>query len=355
MTQCAIPDQSQDPADFYGLLHDAAVGYKRFQALQAALQAGVFQETAQACENDALASSLNLDPELTAALCALLAQMGLLERTAKGWRRTSVAESFLDLHSSFYQGEVVCCIQDDLNLWAKLKDILRSGPVDLSREQVFQGSFLDALARESLLGEVQKTMDLVAATPGFRQARTALDLGGGHGLYAIALCQRNPMLEAVIFDRSASKAAAMAYMREFGAGRVTFQAGDLFADDWGREYDLVFFSYNPGGKQINILEKIHRSIAPGGLFVTKHAFYGRQEGSKDALLDLEWLMTCFPGIDKDRHVYRFQDDLSFEEYLAFLKEKYELLSITEAREFSPPALGKFGDRLDSRLIIARKR
>jgi spermidine synthase len=35
----------------------------------------------------------------------------------------------------------------------------------------------------------------------------------------------------------------------------------------------VIFSYNPGGKNERILEKIHRCLKPGGLFVTKHAFY----------------------------------------------------------------------------------
>jgi predicted O-methyltransferase YrrM len=356
MPQQPLPDLPPvNPAPLYDLLHAAAIGNKQFQALRAALNLNLFERLEKECEDSALASSLNLDPVLTSSLCALLVEMGLVERKANTWQRTDLAACFLDSRSPFFQGEVLRCMEDDLTLWAGLEDHLRRGPMDISKEKLFQGNFLDALASESLLGEVQKTTDLVASTPGFMQARRALDLGGGHGLYALALCERNPALRAIVFDTPAVCSAAEANIQTFGADRVTTKAGDLFQDDWGTGYDLVFFSYTPGGKQAGILRKIHDSLASGGLFVTKHAFHGSREGSKDALIDLEWLLTRFPGIGKERNVYRFDGDLSREEHLAFIIEHYELLSLSEAREFAPPALGKFGDRLDSQLIIARKR
>jgi predicted O-methyltransferase YrrM len=356
MTQQSLPDPAPvDPTPLYDVLHSASVGIKRFQALRAALRLGLFERLEEACDDVTLAGELGLDPVLTSAFCALLADMRLLIHKGKAWQRTQVATCFLDSRSPYYLGEMLRCMADDISLWEGLENLLRNGPLDLSKEQVFQGSFLEALARESLLGEVQKTADLVAAMPGFASARRALDLGGGHGLYAMALCERNPTLRAIVFDTPTACAATKAYIREFGAERMTAQAGDLFQDDWGADYDLVFFSYNPGGKQKRILQKIYASLAPGGLFVTKHAFYGTREGSKDALLDMEWLLTRFPGIGKAPNVYRFAGDLSREAYLAFLIEHYELLLLSEARQFAPPALGRFGDRLDSHLIICRKR
>jgi hypothetical protein len=356
MTQQRLPDLPPvDPAPLYALLHAAFTGNKRLQALRTALCLDLFEHLEKECAGEELASSLNLDPILTSSLCALLAEMGLVERKGNAWRRTDLAACFLDSRSPFFQGEVLRCMEDNLDLWAGLEDLLRHGPIDISKEQVFQGSFLDALASESLLGEVQKTAELVASTPGFAQVRRALDLGGGHGLYALALCEQNPELRAIVFDTPAACGVAQAYIQKFSADRVTTKAGDLFQDDWGTGYDLVFFSYTPGGKQARILRKIHTSLASGGLFVTKHAFHGGREGSKDALIDLEWLLTRFPGIGKERNAYCFTGDLSREEHLAFIIEHYELLSIFEAREFAPPALGKFGDRLDSQLIIARKR
>jgi len=344
-----------DGAPLYAQLRTAAEGVKRFHALRAALDTGLFDALREPRTGAALAESLGFDPAITEAVCALLAEMGLLERTADGWRRAGLADVYLTPSSPQYQGEVLRCMEEGFALWARLPELLRQGPLDLANTQVFKGNFIEALAREGLLREVQKSADAIAAAPGFHYARLALDLGGGHGLYAQALCERGPDLRAVVLDTPAARPVFDAFSREFGYERVEYRAGNLFQDDWGSGYDIIFFSYNPGGKQERILRRIHDCLAPGGLFVTKHAYYNEAEGSKSPLLDLEWLLTRFPGIGKQPNVYRFAGELSRERFLEFLLPRYELLSVLDAPAFTSPDLSKFGDRLDTQLIIARKR
>jgi hypothetical protein len=344
-----------DGARLYDQLRAASEGIKRFHALRTALGAGLFEHLERPAAAPALAAARGLDPVLTEALCALLGEMGLLRREAEGWRRTELAALYLDPRSSLFQGEVLRCMEEGFDLWRRLPELLRQGPVDMAREQVFKGNFIDALGREGLLREVHACAEAIAAAPGFDTARLALDLGGGHGLYAWALCERNPGLHAVVLDTPGTQPVFESFADEFGYQRMQFRPGNLFRDDWGRGYDLIFFSYNPGGKQRSILERIHQALAPGGLFVTKHAYYNAAEGSKSPLLDLEWLLTRFPGIDKQPNVYRFANEMPREEFLPFFLERYELLAHLDARQFASPDLGKFGDRLDSQIIIGRKR
>ena len=78
------------------------------------------------------------------------------------------------------------------------------------------------------------------------------------------------------------------------------------------------------------------------------------EGSKSRLLDIEWNSPRFEGTGKGRNSYRFLDDLSFEEFIELMEEWFQVLQIVEAPLFATPALETFGDRLDSKILIAKK-
>ncbi|MGE4551485.1 MAG: methyltransferase, partial [Desulfovibrionaceae bacterium] len=233
----------------------------------------------------------------------------------------------------------------------------RSGPLNPVAEGLFGGAFLPALAAEALSGEARRTADRLLETPGFDAVDDVLDLGGGHALYALALAARLPGLRAEVLDLPSARPLAEGHIRRFGGGdgRVRFRAGDIFHADLGRGRQAVLLFYSPGGKRPDLLERIHACLAPGGFFVSKHAFYAADEGRKDPLLDLEWRLSAFPGTAKGPRVYEFQGDLDRDAYRAELAARFDIVAEHEAPAFAAPDLGKFGDRLDSRLIIARKR
>ena len=56
------------------------------------------------------------------------------------------------------------------------------------------------MAENALSGRLQAVIRVIINLPGFDRARRVLDLGGGHGLYAIALGMQNPGIEAWVFD-----------------------------------------------------------------------------------------------------------------------------------------------------------
>lgn len=343
------------PAGLYALLQTASLGYKSFLALRAALDVGLFAHLKEPQDADELAEKLGLDSRILSPLCGLLTQWGLLAEEDGRLRTSDEARTWLAPASPLRQQPVAENMGETFRLWERLDSALTQGPFDPQRAGIFGGAFLPALAAEALTGEVQRTADLVAAAPGFEDLRDLIDLGGGHGLYSLALCARSRELRAVILDMEGVRNMAEGNIARFGDGRVRFTAGDIRSAPLGRERDAALLFYNPGGKRADLLERIRACLRPGGLFVSKHVFYARDEGSKSPLADLEWNLTSFPGVHKQANVYRFDGDLCAEEYLALMERHFEILADHGPEAFAAPDLGKFGDRLDSRLIVARRR
>lgn len=344
-----------DSESLYSFLRESSRRYKEFCALKAAVQVGLFDTLEHERSAVEVSRELKVQPSMTEDLCELLCDLGFLERSGRGYRNTAMSNAFVRERSHWYQGEVINNLHNSFRLWDGLDRVWKSGPQSCHESRFFaENNFIDSLKAEVLTGELQKTVAIVARLPGFSEAQRFLDLGGGHGLYSVAFCRVNPSLEATVFDFPEMEECADSVISEHHAHNVVFRAGNLFVDDFGQDYDIVFFSYNPMGKNPVVLKKIHRSLKPGGLFITKHAFYRSQEVSKSRLLDIEWSLSAFQGTPKGRNIYRFAGDLSYEEFLAFMQEHFDVLSIIEASEFAAPDLQKFGDRLDSKIIVGKK-
>lgn len=357
------------PDRLYEVLRQASHGCKTFLALKAALDSGLIQRLGDGRGPrtvDRIVQEMGLDGSVLLSLCRVLVEMGVLEcaRVSKdvGMMRpddalclSPMAEEYLLSDGHLNQLPVIANVSETMHLWELLGKALEQGPLYPEREGLFGGTFLPALAAEAFSGEAQRTAALVASVAGFDAARDLLDLGGGHGLYSLALCARCKELHAEVMDFENVRPIAERYIGELGDGRVSFTAGNVFSAPLGTERDAVLLFYSPGGKRADLLDRIHDCLKPGGYFVSKHAFYGRGEGSKNPLLDLEWRMTAFPGVNKRENIYSFQGDLCREDYLDMLEQRFEIVADHGPEVFAAPDVGKFGDRLDSRLIVARKR
>ena len=125
-----------------------------------------------------------------------------------------------------------------------LEDFVRTGrPLDVhamirdDEWAVYQRG-MRALARLSA-DEVVRRVPVPAA------AVAMLDVGGGHGHYAVAFCRRYPQLRATILDLPAAVEAAAPILAETAINdRVTYRAGDVTTDELGENaWDLVFTSH----------------------------------------------------------------------------------------------------------------
>ena len=85
---------------------------------------------------------------------------------------------------------------------------------------------------------VDEVTDKVAVPEG---ASRLLEVGGGHGLYAIELCREHPNLSATVFDNPEALEAARTEITEADvADCVDVMGGDYWTDDLGMGYDVAF-------------------------------------------------------------------------------------------------------------------
>lgn len=302
---------------FNKLLKESLNGIRVYSVLMSSLELGVFDALKVPKGIDELSKELKCDKKLLLLLCKILCKLKLLSEVDGKFVNTKLSMELLTSDSFYSQKVFMECTRITVDLWMDLTNILKKGAIKRKPDKFFAEKVIHSLAQRSLLGEIQKTVEIVSGLQEFKKARRLLDLGGGHGLYAIAFAKLNPELEAYVFDLPPVVEKTKEYIEKFGCDRVKVIAGNFFSDDIGENYDIVFSSYNPGGKNPYLISKIYSSLNEGGIYINKQVFRDDKEIS---LLDLEWNLWNFEGIEKDIKIYTFKNDLSFKEYLNKLEE-----------------------------------
>ncbi|WP_276259369.1 methyltransferase [Haloglomus litoreum] len=249
-------------------------GAGSFEAVTLALDVGVFETLADgALPLGDLAARLDADEEGLRALLDFLAAQGYVAADGDRYRNTEMTETWLleasetnmapwltfwnDLVFPFWEAHLETAIREG----APPQTIYEWFDEEPSRWETAQRGF--RAAATLILDEVT---DAVAVPDG---ATRLLDVGGGHGLYAIDLCRRHPALAATVFDTEAALAAVADEVAETAVGeRLTLVGGDYWTDDLGHDHDvaLVFnvIHAHDGAKNRELFERVAASLAPGG-------------------------------------------------------------------------------------------
>ncbi len=124
-------------------------------------------------------------------------------------------------------------------------------------------------------------------------ATRLLDVGGGSGAFAMALCRRNPGLHATVLDFPPVVAVAREYRDEAGlTERIDTLEGDATRCEWPPDQDVVLMSYllsALGAAEIDpVLATAHACLRPGGLLVV-HDFVLDDDGPGPAAAALWFL------------------------------------------------------------------
>jgi len=316
-------------------LEEALGGVRLYHALVAGLELGLFDRLRDPMTPPALAGVLGTRPALTALLCEALASRGLLVRHGDEYETGPEARAFLASDSPYSIRRMIDFQQRHVERWQDLARILREGPVALPREEFFRNTVIPSMADHARCGLLQRVTSLVAARAEFSEARSLLDLGGGHGLYAIAFTLLNPSLSATVFDLPSVTSATLDTIARYGADRVSVVAGDFNTDPLPGPFDLLFSSSNPGGKDPRLIPKIAAALRPGGLFLNKQGVDGE---ASDPLLDLEWNLWTFEGVEKQRSRYTFAHGVPLAEYHRALEANgfsvLEVIPVDETSEMT---------------------
>jgi len=196
-----------------------------------------------------LAAACHVNARGLDIVSGLLCALGLLTRHDGCLDLTAVSRCYLVKASEFYWGQLIGGFRQSLPIYDLLMSTLTpeaahrgssdteawaAGTIDRGRAREVAG-FMHAHSRASALG--------VARQSAFASITRVLDVGGGSGVYSIAMAQAWPHLRASIMDLPAMCEAALEYVRaSHVAGRVDAQAVDMFRQPWPTGYDAVFFA-----------------------------------------------------------------------------------------------------------------
>jgi len=94
-----------------------------------------------------------------------------------------------------------------------------------------------------LAGRAKNVAPVLADRLPLPETKLLLDIGGGTGIYAFALLQRNPSLRAIVWDRASVLKVAHEMALQHGvADRVEFRPGDMFHDPVPTGCDAMLLS-----------------------------------------------------------------------------------------------------------------
>jgi len=272
-------------------LIDDVFSYRRPVVLLTSVRVGLFDilVDGRKCTVTEVAERFKWSERGTEILLNALCSMGYLEKESE---RYFIAENFRNEFSSENYPLLKEWLLHQWRLmqrWTRLDEVLKSGkPIretDRKKQQLNHRNFILSMAQRER-ANVPVLLHAISLE-GFTHL---LDLGGGPGLFAIALAEAYPNLHATIYDAPDTEPIARQFMNISSAReRLHFRAGDFLTDELGEGYDMALLSsilhiYSPVENQ-RLLQKVFNSLRPGGMIIIRDFILNRDKtGPLDAAL-----------------------------------------------------------------------
>ena len=220
---------------------DAFAGVLFGRVLVIAVRRGLFEALAPGgADAPALAAATGLDREAVALIADACVAAGYLRRRGGTYVLAPEGRKWFLRESPDSLVSLVRYFEALHGRWNALEDSLEHrGP-----PQPYYASFTDeewrgyALAMRDLARQILPHVAGAIRVP--RGPALLVDIGGSHGLYALALCGRHPDLRAVVMDFPPAARVAEEFIREAGlAQRATASAGDFLKSPIPAEADVI--------------------------------------------------------------------------------------------------------------------
>lgn len=258
------------PPPFPVPFFDAYLATMTTRAVMAATSLGVFAALAEKPDDAAgLAERTGLVEDRLEILLALLVTIGYVRPHRGRYRLSRSAKRWLAPTSRHRIDAVV----GGLTYWNwrgmdALEDVLRGGePIGLHGRPADDPLWPDYQAAMAQLAGF--TADTVSRIVPAEHPRRLLDLAGGPGMHAAAMCRRHADLEATVVELEAPAALARERLaREGLADRIHYVTGDLFEVELGTDYDVVTahsILHNLDAEHcVELLRSARGALRPGG-------------------------------------------------------------------------------------------
>jgi len=251
-------------------LFETYFAFMAARVVMAATSLGVFEALAQRPDDaTGLARRLNLDPAGAEVLLLALRAQDYVEECDGRLHNSAQTERFLLRAAPESLTEWIGGFNYDMwEHFGHLEEVVRSGtPIGLHEREVddpYWERYLRGLFEISRL-----QAEVVARLIPTERPRRMLDLAGGHGGFAMALCRRHVDLSATVVELEGAARIGRRIVAEQGmAERVAFAEGDLFEHDVGTGHDIatahnIAHHFGPE-RNVELLRRARAALRPGG-------------------------------------------------------------------------------------------
>ena len=257
--------------------------FAQHRVITVASRAGILARLVEGGPPVEVANDLDLDPAATGKVVRALTAMGLAEARGESY---GVVEE-LAAYFTPGEGDLAPFLEhshDMYNSWGQnLEGWLRGEdwsfkPRAKAAAQRF-GAAMSSMA-STMAAQLAGAMDVSGVN-------SMLDVGGGLGHYARALCEANPDLRATVLDTpQVAELRTAAVAGTALAGRVRFEGGDYLDEGtgYGEGFDLVLqanvLHQEAPERAARLVQRGAAALGPGGrLVVLDFAIDERQRGN----------------------------------------------------------------------------
>ncbi|MDX6697896.1 MAG: hypothetical protein QOE65_1293 [Solirubrobacteraceae bacterium] len=223
---------------------------------------------------EGLAERLGLDPLGVETLLTALLSLGYVETGGEDGRTrpTEVARNLLAPGSPDSVADYIGA--QNAHHWqtmGRLDDVVRSGEPVGWHDAAPGDPLWDAYLR-GLFATTRADQDDNASLVPVDGPRALLDVAGGHGGFAMAMCRRHAGLSATVLDLPASAAVGRRIVEEQGfADRVTFREGDALQARLGADLDVIsafnLVHHLSPERNVALFTRAREALRPGGCLV----------------------------------------------------------------------------------------
>jgi predicted O-methyltransferase YrrM len=238
---------------------------------------------------DSLRSELGLEVRPANVLFTAIRAMKLLAADADGeLSLTPLARDHLLTGGPFFMADYLGLSAASPGVRAMVERLRTNRPASVKPDEgaayIFREGMDSAMEQAksarnltlALAGRAKNVAPFLARAVDLSDASVLLDVGGGSGLYAVALLQRFPQLKAVVWDRAEVLNVAKEYAEEYGVtDRLTCTPGDMLtetppqADVWLLSNVLHDWDVPECER---ILRRCHESLPTGGRVLIHDVF-----------------------------------------------------------------------------------